>query len=74
MLPGRLTKFERTQVVGMRMEQIARGAVPTVEVIDGWSVRDVVMAEIASKTIPLLVSRMMPNGRVETYRVDELTK
>lgn len=70
---GKLTKFERVQIVGMRMEQIARGAPPTVEVKDGWTVRDVVLAEIENKSIPIKVKRTLPNGKIETYSVDELT-
>lgn len=70
--PGKITKFERVQVIGMRMEQIARGAIPTVPVDDGWTIRDVVIAEIANKSLPLKISRTMPNGKVEIYGVDEL--
>ena len=69
----RMTKFERTQLVGMRMEQIARGAPPAVDVDEGSSVRDIVLKEIRENKIPLLISRTLPNGRVETFRVDEMT-
>jgi DNA-directed RNA polymerase subunit K/omega len=70
--PARLTKFERTQLIGMRMEQIARGAPPTIDVVAGMSVRDIVLEEMASRRIPLMVSRTLPNGRVETWRISEL--
>lgn len=69
--PVRMTKFEKTQLIGMRMEQIARGAHPTVDVDDGMSVRDVVIREIEEKTIPLMISRLMPNGKTETLRVSD---
>ena len=68
----RITKFERAQLVGMRMEQIARGAEPTVEVDDSMTVRDVVLEEIRRETIPLMVSRALPNGKTEMLRIGDL--
>lgn len=66
----RMTKFERTQLIGMRMEQLARGAPTTaVDVPAGASIRDVVLLELQQRTMPLLVSRTLPNGTVETFRV-----
>ena len=70
----RMTKFEKTQIIGMRMEQIARGARPTILVKDGWGVRDIVLAELAQKTIPLIISRTLPNGRIENWRIEEFTE
>ena len=69
--PSRLTKFERTQLIGMRMEQIARGAPTAVAVPEGASVRDVVLAELAERKIPLIVSRTLPNGVIENWRIEE---
>jgi DNA-directed RNA polymerase I, II, and III subunit RPABC2 len=66
---ARMTKFEKAQVIGMRTEQIARGAPPTIVVPDGSSVRDIVIAELADKKCPLIVSRTLPNGRIETFKV-----
>ena len=68
----RMTKFERAQLIGMRTEQIARGAPPNVEVLPGSSVRDIAVAELVQKKIPLKIQRQLPNGLFETWGVDEM--
>jgi DNA-directed RNA polymerase I, II, and III subunit RPABC2 len=68
----RMTKFERAQIIGTRTEQIARGAQPTIEVPPGSSVRDIAVAELAQKKIPLKIQRQLPNGSIETWGVDEM--
>ena len=70
--PMRLTKFELTQLIGMRMEQLARGAPPTVPVDDDvHDVREIAMRELDGGTMPLLVQRRLPCGRVERLRISE---
>ena len=70
--PMRLTKFELTQLIGMRMEQLARGAPPTVPVDDTvHDVREIAMRELDSHTMPLLVQRRLPCGRVERMHISE---
>ena len=67
----RLTKFEKTQLIGMRIEQIARGALPAVEVDPLSSIRDIVLKELELKKIPLMVSRTLPNGVVENWAIED---
>jgi DNA-directed RNA polymerase I, II, and III subunit RPABC2 len=64
-----LTKFERTHVVGVRAEQLARGAQPFVEVpppVQGASANSVFLSiaerELDANLLPLTVVRKMPDG------------
>lgn len=69
-----MTKYEKTKVIGMRLEQLARGA-PTLIDVDKHgckSIRDVVMKELEEKKLPFVIVRNLPNGKQEHWRVCDL--
>lgn len=69
-----LTKYEKTKVIGMRLEQLARGA-PTLidtEKHDCKSIREVVMLELEEKKLPFVIVRSLPNGKQEHWRVCDM--
>jgi DNA-directed RNA polymerase subunit K/omega len=66
------TKYERTKMIGMRLEQLARGAAPLVEVTPGMSIREVVMRELEEKKLPFKVVRTLPNGDKMVVRACDL--
>jgi DNA-directed RNA polymerase subunit K len=77
-LARRLTKYERTQVVGMRAEQLARGAQPFVDVSvanntapdGGASVYyDIAERELEAHRLPFVVVRKLPDGKTERLRI-----
>ncbi len=77
-LARRLTKYERTQVIGMRAEQLARGAQPFVDVtaadatsgVGGASVYyDIAERELEAHRLPFIVVRKMPDGKSERLRI-----
>lgn len=76
-LARRLTKYERTQVVGMRAEQLARGAQPFVDVsgtaaatAGGSSVYyEIAERELEAHRLPFIVVRKLPDGKTERLRV-----
>jgi DNA-directed RNA polymerase I, II, and III subunit RPABC2 len=70
--PRRLTKYELTGLIGMRVEQLNRGALPTVDVGDLTNVRDIAYKELREKKMPLMVSRPLPGGQIEILRVDDI--
>ncbi len=73
----RLTKYERTQVVGMRSEQLARGAQPFVDVPlpspgRPWiDVCDIAQRELDAHLLPFIVVRHLPDGKTEQLRIGE---
>jgi DNA-directed RNA polymerase subunit K/omega len=65
-----LTKFEIVRVIGVRATQIANGAPPTVEVMDGMTDPiEIARLEFSCGKIPIIVERKYPNGRVEEISV-----
>lgn len=69
-----LTKYERTKIVGIRAEQLARGAQPMIDIerdstFDPYAVAE---QELLSRRLPFVVVRTMPDGRNEHVRLDQL--
>jgi DNA-directed RNA polymerase I, II, and III subunit RPABC2 len=67
-----MTKYEKTKVVGMRLEQLARGAPTLIDTTNCKSIRDVVLMELEEKKLPFVVVRELPNGKKEYWRVSDL--
>ncbi len=71
----RLTKYERTQVVGMRAEQLARGAQAFVDVPEAKpgdaavNVYDIAERELEARRLPFIVVRKLPDGKTERIRI-----
>jgi DNA-directed RNA polymerases I, II, and III subunit RPABC2 len=67
-----ITKYEKAKMIGIRLEQIARGAPPMIDVLPGMSLREIVMKEFDEKKLPMLVMRTLPDGGKEYYKLDDL--
>jgi DNA-directed RNA polymerase I, II, and III subunit RPABC2 len=68
-----VTKYEKARILGERARQINAGAEPFVQVdtdcIDGY---EIAVKEFASKLIPFIVKRPMPNGKCEYWKLADL--
>jgi DNA-directed RNA polymerase I, II, and III subunit RPABC2 len=69
---GTMTKYEKTKIIGMRLEQLARGAATLIDTVECKSLRDVVIKELADKKLPFIIIRTLPNGKKEYWRVCDL--
>lgn len=67
-----LTKYELTQIVGIRTQQFQRGAKPLVEFTSLMSYEDIVLKEITEKKSPFIIRRPLPNNVFEDFKVSEL--
>ncbi len=67
-----LTKFEKTKIIGSRMEQLARGATPYVSTKGLNDIKSIVMKEMDEKKIPFIVTRSLPNGKKEYWKLKDL--
>lgn len=69
-----MTKYERTRIVGLRLEQLARGA-PTLidtKAANCQSIRDIVNQELLQRKIPYILVRTLPNKKKEYFRVCDM--
>jgi DNA-directed RNA polymerase subunit K/omega len=68
-----LTKFEKTKILGFRMNQLSQGARPFIEVPKHVSdVRDIARMELEQRRLPIIVKRPMPDGTFEYWRLQDL--
>jgi DNA-directed RNA polymerase subunit K/omega len=69
--PKVLTKYERTQVIGLRSEWLARGAQPFVEVDprNRETVFEIAERELDARRLPFTVVRNLPDGKTEHLRL-----
>jgi DNA-directed RNA polymerase I, II, and III subunit RPABC2 len=68
-----LTLYEKTKIIGLRANQLSKGARPYIPVPDHISsVRDIARMELEQKRLPFIVKRPMPNGTYEYWRLSDL--
>lgn len=67
-----MTRFEKAKIVGMRLEQLARGAISTIDTTGFTNIRDVCLQELKEKKIPFIIMRPLPNNRKEYWRLCDL--
>lgn len=68
-----MTKYEKVKMIGLRAEQLQRGATPYVEFdknnFDPYLIAE---KELVEKKIPMMVSRKLSDGTIEYWRVEDL--
>jgi len=64
-----LSKYEKAKIIGLRLEQLARGAVPTAK---GRDIREIALAELEQRTLPFLVVRVLPNNIKEYFKIEDM--
>lgn len=68
-----LTKFEKVKIIGLRMEQLQRGAQPYVAYdTKAFHPHEIATRELTERKIPFMVCRSLPNGRKEYWRLDDM--
>lgn len=70
-----LTKYEKTKVIALRAEQLARGAQPFVEFEAGeaFDPYEVALRELEARRLPFVIVRHLPDGSKEHLRIDRMT-
>lgn len=68
-----LTIYERTKIIGLRANQLSKGAKPFIAVPDHITdVRDIARLELEQKRLPYIIKRPLPNGKFEYWRLIDL--
>ena len=81
---NRLTKYEKTRIIGIRATQIQNGMSPVfikdgkqIDIPDEYkdiikSSVDIAKLELKLKSCPLIIKRKLPSGKVKKFTVQEL--
>lgn len=71
-----LTRYEKSKLLGLRTEQISRGAKPLIDVTDsiytGLSPANIALEELRQKKTPMVVVRNLPDGKREYWRIRDM--
>lgn len=68
-----MTKYERVKIIGLRAEQLQRGAVPYVEFDKkNFDPIDIAIKELDARKLPFMICRTLPNAEKEYWRLDDM--
>jgi DNA-directed RNA polymerase subunit K/omega len=70
-----MTCYERTNVIGFRLEQLAFGARPLLEMSDienCETIRDIAKMELVKNLLPFIICRNMPNNGKEYWKLRDM--
>lgn len=68
-----LTKYERVKIIGIRAEQIQRGCQINVSFDPkNFDARLIAIDELNQKKLPFMVSRTLPDGSKEYWRLADM--
>lgn len=72
-----MTKYEFDQIISLRTNQLALGAVSFVDTKDNkiksnMELRQIALKELGEGKLPYIVKRPLPNNRFEYYRIKDL--
>ena len=67
-----LSKYERVKIIGIRTEQLQRGAVPLVSWSGEFDPRSIALEELRQRKVPFMICRKLPDGSKEYFRLDDM--
>jgi DNA-directed RNA polymerase subunit K/omega len=69
-----LSKYEKTKIIGMRLEQLSRGAAPTIDykALNLNTVRDIAFMELKERKLPFMIVRTLPCGLKEYWKLEDM--
>ena len=67
-----MSKYERTKIIGIRAEQIARGAQPLIDVPPGITDSEKIAEEELLKRKTPFILRRLVNNKFEYWRIEDL--
>jgi DNA-directed RNA polymerases I, II, and III subunit RPABC2 len=68
----KLTKYERVRLIGTRAKQISLGAKVMVKNTNGLSSIEIAKLELSYKMIPMKIKRVLPDNKIEIWKLSEL--
>jgi len=68
-----MTKYEISRILGIRVQQLIKGAKPLVSNTNGKSSIEIAIDELMSGSMPFKIKRPLPSGEYEIWKCKELT-
>ena len=67
-----MSKYEKVKILGLRTEQLQRGAIPLVKWEKKWDPREIAHEELNQRKIPFMIRRKLPDGSKEYYKIEDM--
>lgn len=67
-----LSKYEKAKLLGLRQEQLARGAEAMVDTRKYTNIVDIAQRELQERTMPLMIMRVLPGGVKEYWKLEDM--
>lgn len=69
-----LSKYEKVKIIGLRAEQLQRGAEPfiQIDIRKPFNPLNIAKKELEEGKIPFMISRKLPDGKIEYWRLDDM--
>jgi DNA-directed RNA polymerase subunit K/omega len=73
---ARITRYEKSEIMGARVTQLANGAPPLIEIKpdEQVSVRDIAQREYAEGVIPYIIERRIGANHIEYWKFRDLIR
>ena len=68
----KLTKYEKVRLIGTRAKQISLGAKVMIKNTKGLNPIEIAKLELEEKIIPMKIKRILPDNKVEIWKLSEL--
>ncbi len=69
-----LTKYEKTRIIGVRMQQLSMGDKPNIPTKGLHSIREIAEEELRQRKTPFIIRRPLPNNTFEYWKIEEFEK
>ncbi len=69
-----LSKYEKARIIGVRIQQIADGAVPLVDTTGKLDIQEIVEMELEQRKTPLMVRRYLFSNVYEDWKIEDFLK
>lgn len=67
-----ISKFERVKLIGLRTEQLQRGAPPQIKYDLPFNPREIAKKELELKKLPFMIRRLLTNGQYQYIKVEDM--
>jgi DNA-directed RNA polymerase I, II, and III subunit RPABC2 len=67
-----LSKYEKVKILGVRTEQLQRGAEPLIKWEGEFDPRRIAKEELAQRKTPFMIRRKLPDGTLEYFRLEDM--
>ena len=71
---NRLSKYEKTQILAIRIQQLSNGSLPFIEIDNNneVSISYIAQKELDEKKLPFIIKRKISESNVEYWRLSDL--